>query len=124
MSKLVRLQAAGKVEMTHMLDAMGSNIVAGADTTAITLSAALYYIYRTPSALAALRREIDDHLPAPKASTPITFKTAQDMPYLQAVIQETLRIHPAVGYVMPRKVPKGGAQLAGRHFPKGVSLYA
>ncbi|EME82021.1 uncharacterized protein MYCFIDRAFT_77669 [Pseudocercospora fijiensis CIRAD86] len=121
-SKLLRLEAAGKADSSHLMDAIASNIAAGSDTTAITLSAALYYLYRTPRALAALRKEIDEMQKAGKISDPVSFKEAQDMPYLQAVILETLRLHPAVGYVLPRKVPAGGMELAGRHLPGGTCV--
>ena len=54
-------------------------------------------------------------------SDPVTWKEAQNMPYLQAVIQETLRIHSAAGYILERTVAEGGVELAGRWFPEGVS---
>ena len=120
--KLVKLEKAGKVNYWDMMNSMGGNIAAGSDTTAITLSAILYYLYRAPRVLAVLRKEIDDMAAAGKISDPITFQEAQDMPYLQAVIKEGLRIHPAVGYLLPRRVPKGGVELAGRHFPEGASV--
>lgn len=120
-SKLLRLEAAGKADWFNVMDAIGGNIAAGSDTTAITLSAALYYLYKTPRTLTALRKEIDEMDEAGRISDPVSFKEAQELPYLQAVIQETLRLHPAVGYVLPRKVPAGGIELAGRHFPEGVS---
>ncbi len=43
------------------------------------------------------------------------------MPYFQAVIQEGLRMHPAAAFPLVRVVPKGGAQIAGKYFPEGVS---
>lgn len=43
------------------------------------------------------------------------------MSYLQAVIKEALRMHPAVGTILARTVPEGGAHLAGCYFPAGVS---
>jgi cytochrome P450 len=42
------------------------------------------------------------------------------MPYLQAVMKEALRVHPATGYPMFRVVPQGGEVLAGQFFPEGV----
>lgn len=44
------------------------------------------------------------------------------MPYLQACIQEGLRVHPATGLPLVRLVPEGGATISGRFFPPGVSL--
>ncbi|KAK4506313.1 hypothetical protein PRZ48_000043 [Zasmidium cellare] len=121
-TKLLRLESAGKVEYEHMLDSMASNIAAGSDTTAITLSAALYYLYRNHRILEALRKEIDDFAADGKISDPVSFKEAQSMPYLQAVIMETLRLHSAVGYIYPRRVPKGGVDLSGRFFPEGTEV--
>jgi cytochrome P450 len=74
----------------------------------------------TPAALAKLRSEFIEARKDGRISDPITFKEAQTLQYFQAVIKEGLRIHPAVGQIMPRIVPEGGAQLAGRFFPAGV----
>jgi cytochrome P450 len=113
-SKLIRMHEGGTVGTDDMIDSIGANIAAGSDTTAITLSAAFYHLYRNPDILAKLRAEIDGR------PDPISFEESQQMPYLQAVINETLRIHPAVGYLLRRKVPQGGSCLAGRQFPQGV----
>jgi cytochrome P450 len=91
------------------------------DTTAISLSSTIYYLYHNTDKLAKLREEIDTMAQKGLISDPITFQEAQSMPYLQAVIKESLRIHPAVGTMLPRKVPKGGMKLAGTFFPEGVS---
>jgi hypothetical protein len=123
LTKIVKAERAGKVERRHMVDAIGANIGAGSDTTGITLSAALYYVYRTPHVLAALREEIDNGAQHGQISDPVTFAEAGKMPYLQATIQEVLRMHPAIGYILPRVVPEGGAEIAGKWFPAGVSLY-
>ncbi|KAF5264218.1 hypothetical protein FOXYS1_5004 [Fusarium oxysporum] len=115
-SKLARLLRSEQINHIEATDSIGSNIAAGSDTTAITLSAAFYYIYRNPEVLAKLRSEIDQR------SDPVTFEQSQTMPYLQAVINETLRIHPAVGYALRREVPAGGTVLAGRQFPGGTHV--
>lgn len=115
-TKLMNLKASGKIEDLHIHEAIGGNIAAGSDTTGITLSAALYYLYRNPEKLAALRKEVDE------CWDPISWKEAQSLPYLGAVIQETLRIHSAAGYILERTVPKGGVELAGRFFPEGTHV--
>ncbi|KAK4496389.1 hypothetical protein PRZ48_012369 [Zasmidium cellare] len=104
--KVVKLKQLGKIADISIMDAIGGNFAAGSDTTGITLSAALYYLYHNPDKLAALRREIDAAAAAGEVSDPVTFKESQNLQYLGAVIQETLRIHSAAGYILERTVPK------------------
>jgi hypothetical protein len=46
------------------------------------------------------------------------------MPYLQAVMKEALRMHPATGLPLERVVPAGGATICDQFFPEGVSCRA
>ncbi|KAJ4193595.1 hypothetical protein NW755_003589 [Fusarium falciforme] len=50
----------------------------------------------------------------------IPFKDTQSMPYLQACIKESLRLHPATGLPLARVVPEGGATITGTFFPAGA----
>ncbi|KAK4935022.1 hypothetical protein LTR10_023834 [Elasticomyces elasticus] len=59
-----------------------------------------------------------------RLSDPPTFAETQAMPYLQAVIQEGLRLHPAAAFPLVRVVPEGGAVIAEKVFPAGVSVAA
>lgn len=120
-AKVLEQEAAQKLSRINVLDSCGANIAAGSDTTGISLSAALYYLYRNQEKLAKLRQEIDQGQATGQVSDPVTFKESQNMPYLQAVIKEALRMHPAVGTILARTVPEGGAHLAERYFPAGVS---
>jgi cytochrome P450 len=43
------------------------------------------------------------------------------MRYLQACIKESLRLHPAVGFSLPRVVPEGGYKIGKTFVPAGVS---
>ena len=49
---------------------------------------------------------------------------AESMPYLQAVMYEALRLHPAVGMSLPRVTPDEGATIAGTYLPAGTSVGA
>ncbi|RYP29546.1 hypothetical protein DL767_006674 [Monosporascus sp. MG133] len=120
--KILELEAAHKVEFKNVFDTCGSNIGAGSDTTGISLSAAIYYLYRNPDKLAKLRKEIDTMAAEGRISNPVTYQQAKDMPYLNGVIKETLRMHPAVGTILPRVVPKGGMTLGGYYFPEGTHI--
>lgn len=113
------MKSQRRLELPNML-ACGSNIEAGSDTTAVTLSSALYLLYSNPDKLAKLRKEIDIKAAEGSISDPLTFQEAQNMTYLQAVMKETLRLHPAVGTILPRIVPRGGIELSGHYFPAGV----
>lgn len=106
----------------HVLSGCVSNMVAGSDTTSISLSAILYYVLHDANVLNRLREEVDQHCPQNKASPDITFAQSQEMPYLQAVIKEALRMHPATGLPLERVVPEGGITINGVFFPEGVSL--
>ncbi|KIW27474.1 uncharacterized protein PV07_07208 [Cladophialophora immunda] len=96
------------------------NIVAGADTTWITLSAIVYYLLKNRRCLDKLRKEIDEMAKAGSISDPISFHESQSMPYCQAVIKEGQRLYPGTGLPLFRVVPKGGAMIAGTYFPEGA----
>ncbi|KAI0841395.1 cytochrome P450 [Hypoxylon sp. FL0890] len=95
---------------------VGSNIGAGSDTTAIALNTIVYYMYRDKHVLERVRAEIAS-LPARPS-----FQEVQKLPYLQAVIKESLRIQPGVGTPLWREVPKGGAVVCGQFFPEGANI--
>ncbi|KAK3070210.1 hypothetical protein LTR53_010858 [Teratosphaeriaceae sp. CCFEE 6253] len=106
-----------------LLSSAVSNIFAGSDTTAASLRAIFYYLCRTPEAHAKLLAEIDDADAKGELSDPVTFAEAQNLRYLQAVIKEALRMHPAVGLLLERLVPAAGFAVgAGEHLPAGTIL--
>ena len=57
-----------------------TNIMAGADTTAIGLRAILYYLLKSPSKMETLLRE----LRSAELSYPVSWKESQKLPYLDA----------------------------------------
>ncbi|KAL2065505.1 hypothetical protein VTL71DRAFT_3175 [Oculimacula yallundae] len=103
-------------EMNHLL----ATLLAGSDTTAITLRACFYYLIKTPTAYDKLVREIDEAHHQGQLSSMITFDEALQLNYLQAVLKEAMRMHPGVGFPLERHVPKGGAHLCGNFIPAGT----
>ncbi|KAJ5780422.1 hypothetical protein N7457_005582 [Penicillium paradoxum] len=87
-------------------------ILAGSDTTAAAIRGTLLHIVTTPRVYIKLRGEIDDAVHRGNAPSEdqglITAAQAKQLPYLQAVIREGLRIRPPVANVFPRDIPKGG----------------
>lgn len=97
-----------------------SNIFAGSDTTAISIRAVVYYLLKNSSCARRLAEEIDEFHSQDKLSDPVSLSEAASMPYLQAVINEALRLHPAAGMNLPRVTPTGGVQIAGKYVPAGT----
>jgi cytochrome P450 len=124
LSKLLRLHADNpeKITMSDVFMTCMMNIGAGSDTTGISLSSVIYYLCKNPEVMRKLREEIDELTEKGEISDPVTFGQAQKMPYLQAVLKEALRIHPATGLPLGRVVPEGGAVIAGKMFPAGVGF--
>lgn len=100
-----------------------SNIIAGADTTALTLSSVLYYLIKTPRAMQKLREEIRERTEAGACQEDrVAFKDGQNMPYLQACIKEAMRLHAGVGLPLWRTVTEGGVELDGTFLPAGSEV--
>lgn len=104
----------------HVLACCSANMFSGSDTTAITLCAILYYMLQNPSTMQRLREEIADFSGRGLLSDKITFSQSLQMPYVQAVIKEALRVHPPLGLPIERWVPAGGTTIAGQFFPEKV----
>lgn len=99
---------------------MMSNLLAGGESTGISVSAAIYFLCKNPQSLEKLRHEIKGLKTGSLDMKYINLKDASNCQYLQAVIKETVRMFPAVGINMTRVVPEGGLTLAGRFFPGNV----
>ena len=117
---LARDKNPEKVTDYHLYMMGLSNVVAGSDTTAISLSSIMYHLLHNPEVLEKLRAEIDSFTRSGRCSPRVTFKESQEMPYLQAVIKEALRMHSATGLPLWRVVPAGGAEISGYRFPEGA----
>ncbi|KAF8686502.1 cytochrome P450 [Rhizoctonia solani] len=75
------------------LDEIINILVAARDTTATTLTFAVYILAENPAIMSRLRDEITGRLGTSNHPTPDDLK---EMKYLRAVINETLRLFPAV----------------------------
>jgi len=100
---------------------LSTNVFAGSDTTAIALRAILYFLMKNPEKMNKLQREIDDAEQAGKLSSFIQDAEARnELPYLNAVMKEAMRLHPSVGFLFERHVPPGGAEICGKFIPPGT----
>ncbi|KAF8753826.1 cytochrome P450 [Rhizoctonia solani] len=98
-----QLEEAGDTLLDHLVqltddisvikDELINILVAARDTTAATLTFAVYMLAERPQIMAKLREEILSRLGTSNYPTPEDFK---EMKYLRAVLNETLRLFPAV----------------------------
>ena len=93
-------------------------MMAGAVTTATFLSGVIYYLGHNRQALGRLQNELRRIFPSIEA---IESKGLLSCVYLNAVIEEGLRIYPPAGAAhLSRIVPKGGCEISGSFIPEGV----
>ncbi|KAI3319254.1 cytochrome P450 [Xylariaceae sp. AK1471] len=96
--------------------------VAGAETAASVIRITLLYILATPVVYRRLKAEIETAIKNGRASSPITGAEAKELPYLQAVMYEGLRIRPAVTAYFGKQVPPEGDTIHGYFIPGGTSI--
>jgi cytochrome P450 len=87
-------------------------IIAGSDTTATAIRTTMLHVITNPRVYAKLQREIDDAVRDGQAPALgdglISAAQAKQLPYLQAIIREALRVHPPVTNIFSRDVPPAG----------------
>lgn len=94
-------------------------MMAGAVTTATFLSGVTYHLASNASALGKLQTELRNTF---ATSAEISSKKLLGCQYLNAVVEEGLRIYPPAGAGhLSRIVPEGGVVIEGRWIPAGVS---
>lgn len=91
-------------------------IVAGSDTTSNTLTYLTWAVSRRP--------DIRDKLAAEVATLPEDFTEAdtRELPYLEQVITETMRLHAAAPCSLARVVPPEGVSLSGYYIEGGTTV--
>jgi len=100
-----------------------TNVFAGSDTTAISLRSVIYHLLKNPEKLRKTVEEIDGVVQGRDCwQRPVTFAEANTMTYLQAVLKEAMRVHPAVGLLLERTVPREGCEIAGTWLPGGTTV--
>lgn len=92
----------GKIEMDKdEIEHLLLNIfVAGTDTTTYTLEWAMAELMHNPEIMSKVQKELEQVV---GKGIPIQETDIAKLPYMQAVIKETFRLHPPVPLLLPRK---------------------
>ncbi|KDR80199.1 hypothetical protein GALMADRAFT_242488 [Galerina marginata CBS 339.88] len=96
-------------------------LIAGSDTTSNSTCAILYYLGRNRQAQAKLQKELDEQL-GTEDELVATGQQVKRLPYLDACINEALRLHSTSALGLPRVAPEGGLTVMDQYFPPGTVL--
>ena len=107
-------QDKATITESEMGDEAGNLIVAGSDTTAVTLTYLVWAVLKQPR----LQRELEEEVAG--LSEGLTFEELSQAPVLNSVIEETLRLYGAAPGSLPRSVPSGGVDMLGHSLPGGT----
>ncbi|KAL8806382.1 MAG: hypothetical protein Q9200_005062, partial [Gallowayella weberi] len=109
----------GEEKMTRdEIDAHGAFLIlAGSETSGTTCSSSTFFFLKTPAVYERLKKEVRD---AFQSSEDITVKAAAKLPYLHAVINEALRLHPAGPISSVRLVDRPGVVIDGFETRVGI----
>ncbi|KAF2829792.1 cytochrome P450 3A17 [Ophiobolus disseminans] len=107
-----------KVSLTDkdIREEAGNLIVAGSDTTAVTLTYLIWAVLKQPDLQARLEDEVA------QLSEELSTAELEGASVLNSVIEETLRLYGAAPGALPRTVPSQGATIGGHHIPSGVEV--
>ncbi|KAI4121446.1 MAG: hypothetical protein LQ338_006353 [Usnochroma carphineum] len=94
-------------------------IVGGAETSATVLTGLFNHLSRNE---AVMRRLCDEIRGAFKREEDITVDACKDLPYLEAVLNEGLRMCNPIPSGLPRVVPPGGDTYCGVYLPGGTRI--
>ncbi|KAJ2517947.1 hypothetical protein H4217_003630 [Coemansia sp. RSA 1939] len=95
-------------------------LMAGTDTTSLSISWTLHYLLLHPD---AFKRAVHEVRSTFTRSHTITYAEGKaNLPYIDACIHESLRIRGVSAVFLPRIVPEGGTTIQGHFLPAGTRI--
>uniref|UniRef100_A0A0E0M1V4 Cytochrome P450 n=1 Tax=Oryza punctata TaxID=4537 RepID=A0A0E0M1V4_ORYPU len=123
LDSLLELHAKSQLERPLIRALMTDLFIAGSHTTTTTVEWAMAELLRNPSKMAKARAELEEAF----GHGAVEEGELARLPYLHAVIKETLRLHPPAPLLLPHRVssdsePAGGVTLGGYSVPSGARV--
>ncbi|CAG8976723.1 hypothetical protein HYALB_00012521 [Hymenoscyphus albidus] len=115
LTNLVEKVRNGEVEKEEMSAHVSTLAIAGGETVSTFLAGTTFFLLKN---LTTMQKSVDEIRGAFSLYEEIDAQKAQRLPYLQAVINEGLRLFPPGSQVFPRVSP--GFNLHGKFIPQGV----
>ena len=107
----------------NIMNNMITFLIAGHETTSGLLSFTCYYLIKNPDALSKAQQEVDTVV----GKGPVTYQHMSKLPYIEAVLRETLRLQPTAPAfaVQPLDNVPGPVVIGGEYFiPQDASIVA
>ncbi|KAJ6853882.1 flavonoid 3'-monooxygenase-like [Iris pallida] len=119
LSVLFRLKECdGELIDDDIKGVLADMFIAGTDTAASTVEWALSEMIRSPDMLQQAQQELDLVVGRDRL---VSESDIPNMPFLQALVKETFRLHPATPLLLPRTAAEG-VEFGGYHIPKNATL--
>ena len=94
-------------------------IVAGSETTATTLACVFYYLSKNPSVQKKLQSQLDSAL----GSRPWSYEDVKTVTFIDDILNETLRLKPALASGGHRVTPPQGITVDGTFIPGDTNVF-
>jgi cytochrome P450 len=112
-----------RMDFNELRAETSSLMVAGASTGSVTMNWMIYYLCKHPAIMFQIVEELktlfrDD----PNGERPLAYTRLNKVSLLEHAETECLRLHPPIGYAMPRDTPPQGAVICGVYVPGGVAV--
>jgi cytochrome P450 len=95
-------------------------LVAGSHTTYGSLVMLFKHVFDQPDVRSHVCQELDTNLPSTTVGVYPYPGLESKLPYLSAAMKESFRLTPVFQLPLPRVIPPGGQNMAGRHLPGGT----
>ena len=110
---------AERMSMDEIFCSFGFLIIAGSETTTVTMAGITNYLVQNTDVL----RELEDEVRARyQSDVEITMDSLKELEYLDAVVKEGMRLCNAIPAGIPRIVSDSGTTICGQYVPGKVSV--
>uniref|UniRef100_J3MTN4 Uncharacterized protein n=2 Tax=Oryza brachyantha TaxID=4533 RepID=J3MTN4_ORYBR len=116
LDSLLELVSAGKIARDNVTIILLDVFLAGSDTITATVEWAMAELLRNPSEMAKARSEVHGALGGRES---VEEPDIARLPYIQAVVKEAMRLHPAAPLLLPHRAVEDGVEVGGYAVPKG-----
>ncbi|KAK7391482.1 hypothetical protein VNO78_19898 [Psophocarpus tetragonolobus] len=110
--------SSGKIHKKQIKHLFLDLFVAGTDTTAYGLERSMTELMHNPEVMRKVKKELAEKIGVGKA---VEEEEVGRLPYLQAVVKESLRMHPPAPLLLPRRA-KVDVEVCGYRVPKGAQV--